>query len=404
MQISSTHRRPRIVLIGGPDVDARLPLMHELERDFEVAALGSTPELAPVFAEHGFQYRHYPLDRRVRPLADFRSVRALRRLLSELGPDLVHTFDTKPGVWGCIAARRAGVRAAICTVTGLGSLYAGSSLRTRALRAVYELLQRAASSRADVTVFQNHDDRDQLVAAKVVAAGKTEVILGSGVETGRYRRENVADADVARVRRELGLHPDATVVTMIARVTRSKGVLEFTAAARALRSLHPTAQFLLVGPDDDASLDRLTDQERSALRATVEWPGARRDIVAVLAASDVFVLPTAYREGIPRVLLEAASMGLPLVTTDSPGCNEVVEHGRNGLLIAAGDATALQDAIDRLLARPALRREFGAVSRRRAVELFDLSVVAAATRELYRRVLARGATPLSAPDPATGRR
>src|SRR5439155_27163564 len=123
----------------------------------------------------------------------------------------------------------------------------------------------------------------------------------------------------------------------------------------------------------------------------VNWPGARKDIPHVLAASDLFVLPSYLREGIPRVLLEAAAMGLPLITTDSPGCNDVVEHGVNGCLVPARDPVMLGQAIVNLLTQPELRQRFGRVSRQRAVERFDLSVVVERTHMLYSELLARKA-------------
>jgi glycosyltransferase involved in cell wall biosynthesis len=380
-------QRPRVVLVGGPDVDARLDLMEELAPDFEVAALGSAPDLAARFAARGFDYECYRLERRVNPLADLRTLRELRARFATLRPQLVHAFDTKPGVWGALAARRAGVPAIVITITGLGSLYTGGSAGKRLLRAVYERLLKLACSRADLTIFQNRDDLRQLVAAGVVPAAKTALVLGSGVRSEQFAPERTNAGQRAALRAELGLRADETVVTMIARVTRTKGVLDFVAAARRVRAQRPDVRFLLVGPGDPDSLDRLTDRELAELRKEVLWPGARRDIAAILAIATIFVLPSAYREGIPRVLLEAAAAGLPIVTTDSPGCNEVVTPAANGFFVAAGNSEALADAIARLAGDPALREKFGRESRRRAVEVFDLGAIARQTKELYRRVL-----------------
>ena len=393
----------RVALVGGPDVDARLDLMRILARDFEVVAYGSSPDLARAFGAQGFEYHWYPLSRRVNPFADLRTITHLRSHFRRQQPDIVHTFDTKPGVWGCIAARLARVPVIVGTVTGLGSLYTGGGLKVRALRRTYQMLQRIACRAAHLTIFQNRDDARQLVAAGVVPEAKTAVILGSGVATDDYAPERVGAAERARLRQELGIRADETVVAMIARVTRTKGVLEFMAAARAVAGRQPSTRFLLVGPEDTDSLDRLGAAELAELRRTVTWPGRRRDIAAVLAITDVFVLPSAYREGIPRVLLEAAAMGLPLITTDSPGCNEVVEQDRNGCLVPTGDVPALTAAIERLVAQPALRRRFGAESRQRAVTRFALAVIAEQTRATYRRLLERHA-PASRGDRASGRR
>lgn len=378
---------PRVVLVGGPDVDARLDLMVRLRSNFDVSALGSEPSLDAAFAARGFGYRTYRLNRGVNPIADTVSVGQLARILRELRPQIVHSFDTKPGVWGSLAARIAQVPIVVSTITGLGSLYTGDGFRTRATRSVYQTLQALACRAADLTIFQNHDDARQFVAAGVARPDKVTVILGSGVETSVYAPDRCTDQDRFRIRRELGLASDDVIVTMVSRIIRTKGVVEFMNAAERIRSRYPRARFLLIGPADEESIDRLSGDELARLRQIVTWPGPRRDLPAILGASDVFVLPSSYREGIPRVLLEAAAMGLPIVTTDSPGCNEVVDSGVNGFLIPSRDVGALVRAIATLVEQPALRRDFGRVSRERAVERFDLSVVAARTRSAYTRLL-----------------
>ena len=123
------------------------------------------------------------------------------------------------------------------------------------------------------------------------------------------------------------------------------------------------------------------------LKKTITWPGQRQDITAVLAESDIFVLPSTYREGIPRVLLEAAAMGLPIITTDAPGCREVVTHSLNGYLIPAHNKNALRDSILHLCDQPNLRRKFGKNSRKLAIEHFDLTKVAEQTRSVYLQLL-----------------
>jgi glycosyltransferase involved in cell wall biosynthesis len=380
-------RRPRVLIVGGPDVNARLELMVRLKTDFEVSAVGSNPALQAEFQAQGFGYESYRLHRGVNPSSDLMSLVQLVEIFKRRRPDVVHAFDTKPGIWGCLAGRLAGVPVVIGTVTGLGSLYATNGPRTRLLRSIYEQLQRAACWASTATVFQNLADARQLVAGGIVSAGKAVVIPGSGVRTDIFDPAKVPAAERLRVRAELGVRPDEILVTMVSRVIRSKGVLDFVDAAELIRGQVATARLLLVGAEDPESLDRLSGAELARLRRAVLWPGPRRDIPAVLAASDIFVLPSAYREGVPRVLLEAAAMGLPIVTTDSPGCNDVVVGEVNGLLVREGNPDALARAIVRLACEPEVRRTFGWASRRRAVEQFDLSVVAARTADLYRGLL-----------------
>lgn len=389
---------PKIVLVGGPDVDARLPLMELFKDRFNISAFGSHPGLHGRFAEAGFAYYPYRLNRQTNPLADLLTVAELTTKLRRLKPHLIHTFDTKPGVWGRLAARLAGVPVIIGTLPGLGSLYAGDGLKTRLIRQVYQPLQKLACQASDLTIFQNHDDAHQFVTAGVVSQNKTEIILGSGVSTDLFSPDRISDEAKMKLRQEFDITLDELVVTMISRLIRSKGVLEFAAAAQQIGTLYPDVKFLLVGPEDKESPDRLTLSELNHLKQQVIWPGPRRDIPAVLAISDIFVLPSAYREGIPRVLLEAASMGVTLVTTDTPGCNEVVEHGLNGLLVPPGDAAALSQSISTLIEQPELRRRFGQLSRRRAVERFDLAVIAAQIADAYTRLLVHKIPTLITPE------
>jgi glycosyltransferase involved in cell wall biosynthesis len=158
-------------------------------------------------------------------------------------------------------------------------------------------------------------------------------------------------------------------------------------AAVSISNHYPGVRFLLVGPVDNESLDKLNAEEFTRLKQAVNWLGPRNDIPTVLATSDIFVLPSAYREGIPRVLLEAASMGLPIITTDTPGCKDVVENEVNGFLVPVRDAVALSRAILSLIEQPDLRHRFGEISRRRAVERFDISVIAMQICIAYYQIL-----------------
>ena len=379
---------PVVFFVGGPDVDARLDLMHCLKDSFNVSAVGSHPTLHDKFLAEGFEYNAYHLNRRVNPLSDLLTLAQLASIFRKLRPEIVHTFDTKPGVWGCLAAGLAGVPVIIGTLTGLGPPYGSNSLKTKLIGLVYQQLQTLACKISDLTIFQNHDDARQFTAASIVSKQKTKVILGSGVSTELFTPDRVSELERAQLREELGIQPDEIVVTMVSRVIRSKGVFEFMAAAQNVSVDYPKVRFLLIGSEDKDSIDALSAAELNELKQSVIWPGSRRDIPVVLALSDIFVFPSAYPEGIPRVLLEAASMGLAIVTTDSPGCKEVVENGINGFLVPISDAAALSQSIVHLIEQPELRQSFGQVSRQRAVERFDLLVIANQTRSVYQQLLA----------------
>lgn len=378
---------PKVMLVGGPDVDARLELMDVLKDAFNLSVLGTEPTLQDKFSAKGFSYNTYSLSRSANPFSDLQTVSELGRIFGQSRPQIVHTFDTKQGVWARLAARLAGVPVIIATLPGLGSLYASNSLKTRSIRVVYQKLQTLACHLSDMTIFQNHDDAHEFIKNGFVSEQKANVILGSGVSTEHFSPARVSAIQRSQLKNELGYLPDSLVVTMVSRVIRSKGVLEFMDAAKEVGAKQSNVHFLLVGSSDEESIDRLTPMEISQLRQAVNWPGPRRDIPTVLAMSDIFVLPSFYREGIPRVLLEAASMGLPIVTTDTPGCNEVVKNGVNGFLVQVNDSAALAEAILCLVEQPELRQSFGSISRQRAVKYFDLAIVAEQISLVYRNLL-----------------
>lgn len=379
---------PKVAIVGGPDVDARIELMQHLKSNFETVAVGTNKALSEKFKSEGFEYQVYNLGRGVNPIQDLIAFGQLIYIFRKIKPLIVHTFDTKPGVWARLAARLAGVPVVIGTLPGLGSLYGADSLFRRIIRSIYQLLQFLASKYSDLTIFQNEDDVRQFIEAGIVDENKTKVVLGSGISTKIFDKTRFSDRKNNDLKIEFGIKKSEIVVTMVSRIIRSKGVFEFVEAAKMVRSQNQNVRFLLIGSEDLDSLDQLNSQELVMLKESVIWPGSRQDIPSILAASDIFILPTALREGIPRVLLEAAAVGLPIITTDTPGCKEVVENGVNGFLVSLRDPAAFSQAVIRLVEDQKLRISFGKKSRQRAVEKFDISVISNETQLVYQHLLA----------------
>ena len=373
-------------LVGGPDVDARQPLMKHLEQSFDLCAVGSDPVLAESFDQEGLRYRTYRMTRGANPLLDIEAVRDLVQIFRSERPDIVHAFDTKPCVWGRLAAKIAGVPVVIGTLPGLGSLYAEPGWKGRLVRLGYQPLQSIACRVSDRTVFQNDEDAAEFIRRHVVPRDRVSVIRGSGVDTDEFAP--VPAAAGAQGPLGLGLPSDRVLVVMVSRILRAKGVLEYAAAARIVRDADPTVRFLLVGAADVESIHALTAAELEQLNNSVTWVGPRKDVKEILGLADVFAFPSFYREGIPRVLLEAASMGLPLVAADVPGSRDIVADGVNGYLVPPRDAQAFGEAVLRLSASPDLRRTFGERSRERVISGFSLPAVGASTESLYRSLLA----------------
>lgn len=311
--------------------------------------------------------------RGLNPLADLRASLGLASALRRTCPTNLHCSGLKTIFLCAIAGWMTPLPRVVCIVTGLGTIYVNDTPVTRVLRIGVESVLRTLLRRSNTrTIFQNQDDLDHFVRAGIVSSDRASLIRGSGVDTDHYA---------------FTPEPQATcsLVVFPARLLRSKGVIEFVEAARILRARGVEARFALVGDLDPQNPDSLTQGDLDDLKvaADVEVWGYRQDMRAVFEQSHLVCLPS-YREGVPKALIEAASVGRAIVTTDVPGCREIVVDGLNGLLVPARDAGALADAIDTLLADRDERARMGQAARHRVEADFSAAVVNRATLALYK--------------------
>jgi len=364
----------------------RVPLLKRLEvRGFEVAAVGS--EMSSAFDAAGIAYYRYALDRWINPAADLHALLDLVRLMKTGRPDLVHAFDTKPGILTALAARQVNGLRVVRTITGMGYLFSSRSLHAAMLRPIYRAFQRSASRTAAMTIFQNRDDQGYFLSRHMVGQDRSAMVSGSGIDVQAFLRQLPEAVQLARLRQELGT-AGKTVVTMVARLVGHKGVLEFMRCARKVRSRNKDVAFLLVGPRETEGSQAIGPDVLEEFREDVLCLGARQDVPSILAASDVFVLPSYYREGVPRVLLEAGAVGLPLVTTDMPGCRDVVRHGWNGLLVRPRDVESLCGAVETIVGDLAAWRQRAERNKQHIERNFGIEMVADSYARIYRSVLA----------------
>lgn len=323
-----------------------------------------------------------------RPLDELRCWVSLVRLYRRLRPTLVHHLSLKPVLYGGVAARIAGVPAAVNTLTGLGHLFTARTAKMRVLRSIVAAgLRFSFSHQNHRLILQNLDDRDSLLASGIVLGDRAVLIKGSGVNLSLFTPDPEPDGP--------------PVVLMASRMLWEKGVGEFVAAARALRARGVRARFVLLGEPDHGhpSAIPLPTLEQWRAAGDVEWLGWRHDMPALMAQSHIVCLPSYYGEGVPHVLLEAAASGRPIVTTDSPGCREVVRHGQNGLLVPVRDGEALIGAIAQLIEDAPLRAAMGARGREIAVTEFSLEQVIDANLAVYRSLLVSIKAPIALPRP-----
>jgi len=356
----------------------RIVFAHMLrEAGFDVhAALPREPGVKAISLQ-GIVGHPFHLQRKSTRLADeMRSFMSMLRLYRRLRPTLVHHIGLKPALYGGIAARILSVPAAVNTLTGLGYLFTRDTLAVRGLRlAVARGLRFSFGHRNQCLILQNPDDRDRLIASRVVLGNRAVVIKGSGVDLSLFipKPEPVGPP----------------VVLMGSRLLWEKGVGEFVAAARAIRGRGISARFVLAGEPDSGHPDAVPVAALEHWRdvGDLEWVGWRHDMPVLISQSHIVCLPSHYGEGIPRVLLEAAASGRPIVTTDSVGCREVVRHGQNGLLVPVGDRDALTGAIMQLIENATLRAAMGSRGRQMAALEFSLEQVMDATLAVYDSLL-----------------
>ena len=299
------------------------------------------------------------------PFADLMTMWSVWRVIREVRPQAMLAYTVKPVIFGGIAAALARVPRRCAWITGLGFAFSeGTGLKKRLIRSVMTVLYRVSLRRYNAVLFQNNDDQTLFRELGLVEAQqRVEVTAGSGIDTERYP---VTDL------------PTAPVFLMAARLLRDKGVAEYVRAAALLRARHPEVRCLLAG-DLDPGPDSVTQNELEdgQQEGTIEYLGWQSDIRLALAQCRIYVLPSYYREGLPRSILEAMAMGRPVITTEAPGCRDAVEHAKNGLLVPVRDAVALAGAMEVLVLDPGLAQAMGHFGRDLSVSKFEARKVSA---------------------------
>lgn len=351
----------------------RLPLAQEARRrGWRVEVVSPPSEYLARVEGAGFPV-HAVLQPRAdnSPLGQLRNVTALVRLYRRIRPALVHHVTVKPVLFGSIAARVARVPAVVNAVAGLGFVFMSGERRARAIRAgVLPLLRAALAHPRQRVVFQNVDDRKVFLELRLVRARDTVVIRGAGVDTDIFRPRPVPNG--------------VPMVLLPARLLRDKGVTELVEAARRLKARGVACRVVLRGEPDPGNPTSVTLGELAAWTAegVIEAPGHADDMALEMSRATIVALPS-YREGLPKALLEAASVGRPIVATDVPGCREVVHDGINGLLVPPRDPVALAHALERLLADAGMRARMGEAGRALVLRDFSVARIAAETVGVY---------------------
>jgi glycosyltransferase involved in cell wall biosynthesis len=344
------------------------------EAGHEVVLVSPPGEYGKRLLELGLRWEPFPFSRRgANPFAELATIFRLASLYRREKPRAVHHFTVKCVLYGSAAARMAGVRRVVNSITGLGYVFIGQENRARIMRGVVQGFYRLVM-RGTAVIFQNEDDRALFLERKLVAVEQAALIKGSGVDIRRFQVSPLPAGE--------------PVVILPGRMLYAKGVSEFVEAARILRAGGTPVRFTLVGDTDTSNPDcvPLDILEKWQKESAVEWWGWQEDMAAVYARCSLVCLPS-YREGLPRTLLEAAACGRAAVASDVPGCREIVRAGVNGLLVPVRDATALAEAVSSLLQDPERMRRMGLKGRQIVEEEYSSTRIVNETLQLYRQVV-----------------
>ena len=352
------------------------------DRGGDVLGISAPGPYADELAAEGI--RHAPLGSSTRGmdlLADVRAAVELWRILRRERPDVLHTHNPKPGVYGRIVGRLARVPVVVNTNHGLWATEHDRRLK----RIVVQALEAVAARFSHAELLQNVEDLELLTRRRVNVPSRTR-LLGNGIDLDRFSPGAIGPKERAALRDEVGAGPDAVVVGMVGRMVAEKGYPELFEAAAQLDDRYVV---VAIGPDDPEKADGITPAQREAAeKAGVVFLGQRDDVERLYGAMDVFVLPS-HREGFPRAAMEAAASGLPIVATDVRGCRQVVDDGVTGLLVPVRDPDRLAAAITALGDDRDRRAAMGAAAAERARDEFDERRVVDIVLGAYRQVAAR---------------
>ncbi len=358
-------------------VSHRLPIaVAARNAGYEIHVATGEPIAPKKIDEEGFSYHPIPLSRSGRNIfLELNSLFAIYRLIKRLKPDIVHLVTIKPVIYGSIAARFARAPAVVAAIPGLGYAFIDQYFEARFLRRVISHLYRIAFRHKNLKViFQNEDDKNTLLNIGALKENQCCLIRGSGVDLTQYN--HLPEPDTSPL-----------IVIMAARLLRDKGVIEYIEAAQILRAKKVNARFWLAGRPDSGNPSSIDEKQlkKWVEAQDIEYLGYCEDIPRLFSQAHLVVLPS-YREGLPRVLAEAAACGRAVITTDVPGCRAAIIPNKTGLLVKVKDYLSLADAIYRLLINTALRNSMGLAGRELAENEFNIVKIVKYHMIIYKEI------------------
>lgn len=363
-----------------------LKLIDEMSETYDVTTVCSSDNISDKLKNKGYKIHNIDIDRKISPVKNIRTVFRLYRYMKDQKFDIVHVHTPVAGILGRIAAKMAGIPVVIYTAHGfyfhdnMGSL----------VKNIFIGVEKLGGRLSDYIFTQSAEDYLTAVDKKIIARSKI-LTIGNGVDIDRFNMAKYHESELIKLKSSLNIDKDDLVVTIIGRVVREKGYIEWVRAAREVTCRYKNVKFLAVGgtleSDRDGAKGELDAYIReNSLEGKVIFTGIRSDIPELLAITDIFTLPS-YREGMPRSLIEAMCMSKPAVATNIRGCREEVEEGVTGFLIPVGDHRALAEKIIYFIENLDKRLTMGSSAVEKAREEFDEKKVIKRQQEVIKMLV-----------------
>ena len=338
-------------------------LVKEIQKKgYDVIVTGPNEDNIEKIKELGVEFRKIDLDKN--SMGIFNNVKyylELKKLFKEEKPDVILSYTIKPVIFGSLAAKKAGVKRIYSLITGLGQIYATNDLKTKIIRFICGIAYKKIFKYNEKVIFQNIDDLNECVDRKYLQKEKCEVVDGSGVNMNRFKKTEL---------------PKENTFLMVSRMLKTKGVQEYLDAAKIVKAKYPETTFLYVGSTENMnSYVRKEELKEYIDNKIINYCEQTEDVPSVIMKSTVFVLPSYYREGIPRTLLEALAMARPIITTDSIGCRETVKDGKNGFLIPIKNSKVLAEKMIYMIEHRGELEEMAEESYKYCKERFDVNII-----------------------------
>lgn len=355
----------------------RLPIaLAAKDAGFEVWVAAADTGDGEKIESFGLHFIDIPFSRKgTNILSEIRLFPKLFRLYKKLNPELVHHVTIKPVLFGSIVARLFRRIHIVNAITGLGFTFSKDTKAKSLAWGIQRAYKLALGNPRQVTIFQNPDDLNHFVQNNLIKDKQAVIIKGSGVDCSVFKPSKD--------------HVEGQLILLASRMIQDKGIYEFVEAAEIVKKQKPNVRFVLAGMSDDGNPNAIPVHQLESWtdEGIVEWVGYREEMVSLIQQSSMVVLPTTYPEGVPKILIEAAACGKPIITSDRPGCREIVTDRINGFLIDPGDSSELASTILTLLNDPELGKKYGGSGRERVLNEFSEEIVIEKTLALYRRMM-----------------